>query len=385
MYVVLDNPADNGLLTAGSGGNWISEAEFNKLRWRIGTNTGTYQIPYTALTNNQIPFEMQITGAGVGGDFIDFSTYGTPTNNLSWPTMVTHFNAADGSTTDNSPNTINRFWVNDSEDYTTRPNAVIAFGYDDPGDFVGLNAGIIPGAMVAQRFRTSDNTWGGSYSGSSLYFGTDNSALSRVENAVVSEADMWQAWTLTTTLVLLPVELTSFQARCLGDYAEISWTTASELNNDYFLVERSVNGEVWDVIANVDGQGTKNSETKYVIKDENPRGATAYYRLRQVDFDGTEELFPIKSLQPCGDNKGVEIISHNNGSYQVLINSEVTGEYHIDLYDMSGKKIRNTRTVNVATGENMFLFDDSHAATGVYMVRVTNDQENITKRIMIHK
>jgi hypothetical protein len=383
IYVVLDNPNANGLTTAGSGGNWISEDEFNKLRWRIGNAVGTYQIPYTALTLAPIPFEMQITGAGVGGDYIDFSTYGTPTNNLPWPTMVTHFNAADGSTTDNSPNTINRFWVNDSEDYTTRPNVTMSFGYDDPGDFVGLNPGIVPGAMRAQRFRTSDDTWGGSYSGSSLFFGVDNG--SAVVNAVVTQQDMWQAWTLTTTAVLLPVELIAFQTKCLDSYAEISWTTASEVNNDYFQVERSINGENWEVIGIVQGNGTTSNENHYSLKDENPRGSIAYYRLRQVDFDGTQEVFPIKSLQPCADNSGVEIISHNNGNYQVIFNADLSGDYQIDLYDMSGKKIRNTKTVYVDGGENLFLFDDSHAATGVYMVRVSNNQEQITKRIVIHK
>lgn len=385
IYVVLDNPSDNALLTSGSGGNWISEGEFNKLRWRIGSNVGTYQIPYTALTLNSIPFEMQITGAGVGGDYIDFSTYGTPASNLPWPTMVSHFQAADGSLVDNSPNVINRFWVNDAEDYTTRPNVVMAFGYDDPNDFAGLNPGIAPGSMVAQRFRTSDNTWGGSFSGSSLYFGTDNASLSRVENAVVTSADMWEAWTLSTTQILLPVELIAFQTKCYGDYAEISWATASELNNDYFQIERSINGQNWELIATVKGQGTTNNENHYSIKDQNPRGAIAYYRLRQVDFDGAQELFPIKSLQPCGENNGIEIISHNDGNYHVVINSDNLGEYHIDLFDMSGKQIRNTRTVHVDGGENMFLFDDSHAATGVYMVRVRNNQEQITKRIVIHK
>lgn len=383
IYVVLDNPNDDGLLTAGSGGNWISEDEYNKLRWRIGNNTGTYQVPYTSAVLNSIPFEMQITGAGVGGDYIDFSTYGTPANNLPWPSTVTHFEAADGSLVDNSPNVVNRFWVNDAGDYTTRPNVIMAFTYDDPNDFVGLNAGIAPGAMVAQRFRTSDNTWGGSYSGSSLYFGTDNGTA--VVNAVVTEADMWEAWTLSTTTLLLPVELTSFSAKCMNDFVEISWTTASESNNDYFQIERTSNGNDWIQIAEVDGQGTKTSETHYTVKDENPRGVTSYYRLRQVDYDGTQEVFPIKSLQPCGDRDGIEIISHNNGNYQVIFNQDQIGDYQIDLYDMSGKKIRDTKNVNVNGGENMFLLKDSYAATGIYMVRVSGVNEQFTKRIVIQK
>jgi hypothetical protein len=382
IYVVLDNPNDDGLSTTGSGGNWVSEDEYNKLRWRIGSNTGNYQIPFTSSSANNIPFEMQITSAGVGGDFIDFSTYGTPSNNLPWPSTVTHFEAADGSLIDNSPNVINRFWVNDAGDYATRPNVTLTFTYDDPNDFSGLNAGIVPGAMVAQRFRTSDNTWGGSYSGSSLFFGTDNG--SAVVNAVVSSADFWEAWTLSTTQLLLPVELTSFSAKCMETYVQLNWTTASELNNDYFLIERSLNGQDWTAIAEVDGQGTKNDETHYEIKDENPRAVTSYYRLRQVDFDGSEEVFPIKSLKPCGENSGIEIISQNNGSYQVIFSDDATGNYQIDLYDMSGKMIRDSRSINIEGGENMFLFDDSHAAAGVYTVVVSSSQEQITKRIVIY-
>ena len=380
IYVTVDNGNANAL-TVANDGNWVSEGEFNKLRWFIGGNTGTYQIPYTALTGVKIPYEMQVTAAGSGGNFIDFSTYPTDPGNNPLPSMVNHLDAADGSG-NNSDNVINRFWINDAEDYTTRPDVELIFGYDDPNDFASIT--LNPGGLVAQRYRTTDDTWGGSSSGSGLFFGIDNLTQSQVENAVVPGAELWQAWTLTDELNLLPVELTSFVAGCHTDRVDISWTTATELNNEMFVVERSVDGNIWNDIATVDGQGTTNQETSYSVTDDKPRSILSYYRLKQIDYDGTETVYSPQSVQPCDGENGIDVISNNDGKYRVIINTEREGNYDIDLYDQSGRKVRNTKNVNSVSGENVFMFDDSGVATGIYLIRVSNKNEQITKRILIH-
>lgn len=379
IYVTVDNPSDDAI-TVVNDGNWVSEGEFNKLRWFIGGNTGNYQIPYTASNNTKINYEMQITAAGTGGNFIDFSTYPTPATNLPLPSMVNHLDAADGSG-NNADNVINRFWLNDAEDYTTRPDVEMIFGYDTD-DFTGTN--LTGGGLVAQRYRTSDDTWGGSSSGSGLFFGIDNFTQTQVESIVVPSGELWEAWTLTDELNLLPVELTSFIAGCETDRVNISWTTASELNNEKFIVERSVDGTNWNGVLTVDGQGTTNQETEYTVTDDNPRSVLSYYRLKQIDYDGTETVYSAQSVQPCSEDSGVEVISNNDGKYRVIINTERNLDYNIDLYDNSGRKIRDTKNVNTVSGENVFMFDDSGVATGIYLIRVSNKFEQKTKRILIH-
>jgi hypothetical protein len=96
IFVVLDTPNDNGITTSGTGGNWVSEGEFNKLRWSIGSSTGNYSIPFTTGNDVKIPYQLAITTAGATGNHIDFSTYPTNPENISMPSMVN--NLADAGT-----------------------------------------------------------------------------------------------------------------------------------------------------------------------------------------------------------------------------------------------------------------------------------------------
>jgi len=84
----------------------------------------------------------------------------------------------------------------------------------------------------------------------------------------------------------LPVELISFTATPDQDGVVLKWATASELNNEYFEVESSIDGKNWSVVTKVDGQGTKTTRTDYLQLDATPYLGISYYRLKQVDFDG---------------------------------------------------------------------------------------------------
>ncbi len=91
----------------------------------------------------------------------------------------------------------------------------------------------------------------------------------------------------------LPVELLYFVGAQEADHIQLDWATATEINNDHFEVERSVDGEIWDVIGMVNGFGTTSTPQNYVHVDINPQIGVAYYRLRQVDFDGAFEYSSI--------------------------------------------------------------------------------------------
>lgn len=84
----------------------------------------------------------------------------------------------------------------------------------------------------------------------------------------------------------LPVELLLFEAQKSHQQVELTWETASELNNDYFVVERSLDGQNFEAVAQVKGAGTTPHLQQYATVDKNPQAGTSYYRLKQVDFDG---------------------------------------------------------------------------------------------------
>ncbi len=99
-----------------------------------------------------------------------------------------------------------------------------------------------------------------------------------------------------TNLGPLPVTLTSFQARAGNSFISLYWTTASELNNDYIAVERSADGVEFQEIGRVKGQGTTEQPQDYQFTDAQPLPGINYYRLRQVDFDGTMEYHKVVAV-----------------------------------------------------------------------------------------
>lgn len=96
--------------------------------------------------------------------------------------------------------------------------------------------------------------------------------------------------------ILLPVELTYFTARVEGEKVTLLWTTATEHNNSHFVIERSKDLESWETVEVVTGQGDSQSATNYEARDEQPYSGTSYYRLKQVDFDGTHNYSQAVSV-----------------------------------------------------------------------------------------
>lgn len=383
IYLVMDNPNANAMTTSGTGGNLISENEYNKVRWNIVGTTGNYEIPFTTGTGTdvKIPLVYGITGAGAGGTHIDFSTYPTTVANTPYPSMVSHVLDQNTETADNSNYLIDRFWLIDAMNYTTRPSSNIDFGYDGSETAGNL---IAPGSLLAQRFNTVTNSWTGGGPGVYLFYGADN-GTNAVQNASVPSSEMYQAWTLVEHSNPLPVELKDFSAECAEDFVALDWTTASESNSSHFDIEKSTDGFLWEVIKTVQAAGNSTSENYYHVRDYNPSGQLAYYRLVQYDIDGKYEVFDVQSLAPCSENTfNIEVFSMNNGQYQVKITTPENQSFEIDLISLDGRKVRKTRKVNTVKGENIFLFNDEGLSTGIYMLTVQNSIEQSAHKILIH-
>jgi hypothetical protein len=94
----------------------------------------------------------------------------------------------------------------------------------------------------------------------------------------------------------LPVELMAFQASATGTAVNLTWSTASEKNNQGFEVQRSANGEAFAKLAWVDGAGSSQTPRLYHYRDAAPLPAVSYYRLKQVDADGTAHYSPVQTL-----------------------------------------------------------------------------------------
>lgn len=125
---------------------------------------------------------------------------------------------------------------------------------------------------------------------------------------------------------VLPVELVSFAGELDGKEIRLKWTTASELNNDFFDVQHSTDGEVFKSIGQVSGNGTTSQAAEYVLIHKNPQPGINFYRLRQVDFDGDEEVHYIIQVTNDFFYAGIEATMFPNPARPENMNIRVVTE-----------------------------------------------------------
>ncbi|MCY7409892.1 MAG: T9SS type A sorting domain-containing protein, partial [Chitinophagales bacterium] len=117
-------------------------------------------------------------------------------------------------------------------------------------------------------------------------------------------------WTLTNGATIdcpvLPISLTNFECSPAGNSISLTWTTASEFNNAYFVVEHSTDGENYETLATVPGKTYSVTPTQYFTLDQHPAAGTNYYRLKQVDTNGTETILKTTSCQITDGNENVQ-------------------------------------------------------------------------------
>lgn len=129
--------------------------------------------------------------------------------------------------------------------------------------------------------------------------------------------------------VSLPINLVSFNAKKVKENIELTWSTASEINNAYFSIERSIDGFYYQEIGRLSGAGNSNSVIHYSFFDNQPFNGVSYYRLTQVDYNGNSETFTPVAVDFTNDKKvfktilydykGNEIIDKNNLSSGIYI------------------------------------------------------------------
>ncbi|NLA24695.1 MAG: T9SS type A sorting domain-containing protein [Bacteroidales bacterium] len=181
----------------------------------------------------------------------------------------------------------------------------------------------------------------------------------------------------------LPVELIEFVAECDSDNSvKIEWITATEINNDYFVLERSFNTKDWIKIDKLAGAGNSNTSQVYNIEDNNING-TVYYRLLQVDYDGQNSY--SKTIQTNCYNWNVEpriSVYPNPFNNLIKLNLYDFEEEcaNIEIVDLFGQVLINSE-VNLQGNEtslDLFLGDLPPA---VYILRVKTSSGFIIKRI----
>lgn len=184
---------------------------------------------------------------------------------------------------------------------------------------------------------------------------------------------------------LLPIVLLQFDAKAKGEVVALNWTTQSELNNDFFTVEKSKNGNAWTSAATIAGAGNSTSALHYQYTDHDPFSGTSYYRLKQTDYDGTtsySDIVAVKSFRPPvltvfpNPAKGEVTIS---GFENDFINHENQGSMRISISNVVGKKVDVLYMIQDGT----IHLDLSAFSKGVYMIEVVRDEIRSHEKIIV--
>ncbi|WBA41132.1 T9SS type A sorting domain-containing protein [Hymenobacter canadensis] len=362
---------NNGAATAltRTTGRLISEtlpaAGYGRLLWVIGANTGTYSIPMGTATAD-LPITAVISTAGTGATgSLSVATYPTPANNTPLPTGITNLQG-------DANKALDRFWVVQPANYTTAPSATLTFSYQEAEWNTAPNS-ITEASLRLQR-------WNGTRfeapQGSVNTSGNTLTSASQNTFGIFASADQ---------AAPLPVELREFTAQAQGQDGLLNWATASENGNRGFDVEVSLDSRTFQPVGFVAGFGTTVVSRAYRFTDPGAarRGSLQYYRLRQLDADGTATYSPVRTVAFAPPPASLAVWPNPaHDSYTVLLTVARQQPATLTLYDAIGRKVSELRVL-LQSGENRLptQFAAGQPA-GIYLFSTTLDGQPMRTRLV---
>lgn len=187
---------------------------------------------------------------------------------------------------------------------------------------------------------------------------------------------------LSNITAVLPIELLKFTAGKVDREVILKWSTASELNNDYMEIERAIDGVQFEALGRVIGAGTSSVVNHYELTDENPFEGVNYYRLKQVDFDGTITYSNTLSVE-FGDASKNFLIYPNPGKQgdQLTIVGEITPDTKIELVDQTGRVVLEQQ---IYRPEDRVHLNLSSVQAGLYAVRFIQGQRVHVQKFILN-
>lgn len=177
---------------------------------------------------------------------------------------------------------------------------------------------------------------------------------------------------------ILPVELLYFTAEAQGDTSYLQWSTASELNNYKFEIERSFDAVNFEKIGQKIGAGTTNVPQYYDYTDRNPRQGVNYYRLKQIDFDGTTEYSNIVSV--FFEAAASISVFPNPARHQLVVEvQDNRKDCRVQIFNAYGQLMVER---NLVTGTDRMELDVSGLPKGSYFIRIQADKPLLAQQFM---
>lgn len=179
-------------------------------------------------------------------------------------------------------------------------------------------------------------------------------------------------------LIALPVELIRFEGYCQDSGVKLEWETATEHNNDYFIFERAGDDWVFEQIGRVNGAGNSNELQSYFYQDRNLSSELYYYRLVQVDYDGTTTEYSTIAVEyDCG-SRDISISYSSNQLYFMNLSAEID---QLSIFNSTGQLVYEMISPDLI-GNRMKL--DKILSRGIYIVSVVSNNKTSTSKVQIN-
>lgn len=203
--------------------------------------------------------------------------------------------------------------------------------------------------------------------------------------------DIFASNAVCNTIISLgptPVELATFSANKLGDdKVTLDWTTSSEINNDFFQVERSADGKNFELLGIVAGHGNSTEEINYNYIDTKPLYGNNYYRLKQVDFDGAFEYSDIRVVRFEDNFEFKASVFPNPVSENIHISarglSQENSAIAVELVNTLGQVVKRK---TFAGQSDLYIMETDGVSDGQYYVVIRNNGEMLlNEKVVISK
>ncbi|HEX5001305.1 MAG TPA: T9SS type A sorting domain-containing protein [Bacteroidia bacterium] len=317
--------------------------------WNI-TTTGSFVFPFGYNSASYIPFTYQAV-SGSSGDVL-LGTYHSAANNTPYPPTVTHVNDLIGA--DNSGSTVDRFWRIEVPGNATA-NMVFSF---TAAESSGISN---PRAQLWEPVSTG---WFPPLGAQS------NPTPTTTQTNTNTTFNSW--WTLSSAASPLPIQLLTFTASPFNRSVKLAWSTASELNNNFFTVQRSDRSDVFTDVLHIPGAGNSSTTQYYSAVDATPLPGVSYYRLKQTDYDGKTSYSNVRVVN-MNLNVAVAVFPNplRGTQLNIAVGEHETGALDVAVYDISGKRIQAPiHVTDIGPGGVATVNVKDDLMPGAYMVEV---------------
>jgi len=189
---------------------------------------------------------------------------------------------------------------------------------------------------------------------------------------------------------IIPVELASFKARRDDENVMLEWITSTETNNMGFDVERrdTKSNSGWQKLGYVKGRGTTTEKSLYSFADKNPIEGKSYYRLKQIDFDGSSKIY--NAIEVDFETVKEYSLSQNypnpfNPSTEINFTLAKSGNITLKVYNLLGSEVATLADGFMEAGKHLVKFNAKDLTSGVYFYTIKADNFTSTRKMMLMK